>query len=367
MATSRTNFTASSEAIAGVIGEFRMLTLWKSSLVTTLALTVGIATGMVLSAMIARSSQADAQAAVTLEPEKTCYVDFMKLIKDDVVLLSKQIEIYQDIQADQRKEYEGYVKRMSALGKQRDVLQANDRKYRETTEGMIEEEARWSKSKIQAELALQSDVAKEAKIRFQQIRGYALDIAKQRGATQVLVISRTPADSLDFSELQKQMMLTPVLYWNPAYDITDDVEKRAKLDMDNSECDEAFAVDEKGAKRAKLAEDKEKNPERIDYEVALKGTLSLRGKFSDLDKAAGKRIDMESVNARPIWDLRGFGVGTILPAPDGSATYTAPEVLPSSADKEKGAVVEIEVAPEKSRSKGKVLRIRLLPPPKENK
>lgn len=344
-----------------------MLNPWKQNCLTVAALMVGLAAGAALTTLIAQKGQADAQPSAAIEPAKTCYVDFIKLLKEDTVLLGKQIEIAQGIEAYLRREAESYQKRIEAREKERKEHKPNTAKYRQATEDLIALQADFNRKKIKAEVTLQSDFAREAKIRYQQIRGYAIEIASRRGATEVMVISRAPAENLDFTELQRQLMVSPVLHWDPAYDITDEVEKRARLDMSNEECDAVEVYNDKGEKLALKARDEATNPDSIDYEIALKGKFKLAGVFSDLDRASSKRVPMAAKDANPVWDLPSFGTGTIEPQEDGTALYVAPDNLPPGADAAKGAIITIEVAPQKARAKGKTVRIRVLPPPKENK
>lgn len=340
---------------------------WKTRAVALCALALGMFSGALLSTLIVHHSNADAQVASNIEPERTCYCDFVKVLKEDSILLNTQIEIYQFARHRQRGLAEKFEKQLKAKQEAIKTKDAKTEEYARLMEELIQLNASYTKERYDIELDMQSDVNDEAKKRFNTLKRYAIEIAEKHKATQILVISTEPTENMQFTDLQKALMLSPVLHYTKGYDITAELKARADLDKCNFECDKAFMLDAAGKEAAKIPEDKEKNPDRIDYEVALGGKITLRGEFSDLNKTAGKREPVPQADVtkkdgvNPYWDLRGEG--EIKQLPNGDAEYTAPTDWPAAAPKEKPLIVEIEAVPNKARDKGKTVRVRILPPP----
>ncbi len=339
---------------------------WKTRTVALCALVLGLFTGAMLSALVAQGTLADAQPAVTVQSEKTCYVDFVKVLKEDSLLLNEQIEIYQDARFRQRDLAAKFDKQLKVKQEAIKNEPPKTEKYAKLMEEIIQINATYTKERYDIELDMQKDVNDEAKKRFNALRKYAIEIAEKHGATQILVISTDSFDKMDFSDMQKALMLSPVLHYTAGYDITKELKDRADLDKCNFECDKAFAINAAGAEIPKMPEDKVKNPDRIDYEIALGAKLTLRGEFSDLNKTTSKRELIAASAVVPYWDLKGMESGDIKTLPNVDAEYTAPAEMPKSAPAT-GLIVEIEVAPDKARAKSKVIRIRILPPPPKDK
>lgn len=334
---------------------------WKSRTVALCALVLGLFTGATLSALVAQGTMADAQPAVTVQPEKTCYVDFVKVLKEDSLLLNEQIEIYQDARFRQRDLAAKFDKQLKA---KQDAIKnepPKSEKYAKLMEEIIQVNATYTKERYDIELDMQKDVNEAAKKRFNALRKYAIEIAEKHGATQVLVISTDSFDKMDFSDMQKALMLSPVLHYTAGYDITAELKAKADLDKCNHEAEKVYAVDAAGKEVPKLPEDKVTNPDRIDYEVALGATLKLKADFSDIDKTTAKRGPVAAKAVSPVWELKGVDTGELKTLPDGDgAEYTAPKEMPKGAPAT-GLIVEIEVAPDKARAKSKVLRVRIQP------
>ena len=344
---------------------------WKSRTVALCALALGMFSGALLSAIIVHNTHADAQPAPNVEPERTCYVDFIKVVKEDSVLLSVQIEIYTESRERQRSLQSRAERQIKAKQEEIRSKPAKSEEYARLMEEIIQLNAAYTKERYDIELDMQKDINEEAKRRFNKLRDYAVEIAERHKATQILVISTEPTEKMDFSDLQKALMLSPVLHYTKGYDITAELTARAKLDQCNFETTEAYALGADGKKLVKLPEDNEKNPDRIDYEIAHGAKLTLRGDFTDLNKATSKRepVDnaklMEKEGVNPTWILRGEGELKSLPNGDGE--YTAPVVWPEGAPKDKPLILEIDVAPLKARNQSKTLRVRVLPPPPKDK
>lgn len=344
---------------------------WKSRTVALCALALGMFSGALLSTLIVHNTHADAQPATTVEPERTCYVDFVKVLKEDAVLLSVQIEIYSESRQRQRDLSTRTERLMKA--KQEDIRnkQAKSEEYARLMEEIIQLNANYTKERYDIELDMQKDINEEAKRRFNKLRDYAVEIAERHKATQILVISTEPTEKMDFSDLQKALMLSPVLHYTKGYDITAELKARADLDKCNFETTEAYAQGADGKKIDKLPEDKEKNPDRIDYEIAHGAKLTLRAEFTDLNKATSKREPVANASlmakdgVTPTWVLRGEG--ELKSLPNGDAEFTAPLQWPESAAKDKPIILEIDVSPLKARNQSKTLRVRVLPPPPKDK
>jgi hypothetical protein len=327
---------------------------------------MGLFAGAMLSTIVAQGTISDAQPVIVVQPEKTCYVDFIKVLKEDATLLNKQIEIYQEASFDQRDLAAQFDKKLKA--KQADIKNEPPKteKYAKLMEEIIQLNAKYTDERYDIELNMQKDVNDQAKKRFNELRKYAIDIAEKHGATQVLVISTDSFDKMDFSDMQKALMLSPVLHYTAGYDITAELKARADLDRCNHETEKAYAVEATGKEMPKLPEDKVKNPDRIDYEIALGATLTLRGEYSDIDKATSKRGPVAASAVVPFWNLKGMDSGDIKTLPNFDAEYTAPAEQPKGGPAA-GLIVEIEVAPDKARVKSKVLRVRILPAPPKDK
>ncbi|MCC6151822.1 MAG: OmpH family outer membrane protein [Planctomycetes bacterium] len=344
---------------------------WKSRTVALCALALGMFSGALLSTLIVHNTHADAQPATTVEPERTCYVDFVKVLKEDAVLLSVQIEIYSESRQRQRDLSTRTERLMKA--KQEDIRnkQAKSEEYARLMEEIIQLNANYTKERYDIELDMQKDINEEAKRRFNKLRDYAVEIAERHKATQILVISTEPTEKMDFSDLQKALMLSPVLHYTKGYDITAELKARADLDKCNFETTEAYAQGADGKKIDKLPEDKEKNPDRIDYEIAHGAKLTMRAEFTDLNKATSKREPVANASlmakdgVTPTWVLRGEG--ELKSLPNGDAEFTAPLQWPESAAKDKPIILEIDVSPLKARNQSKTLRVRVLPPPPKDK
>lgn len=352
---------------------------WKARTATMVALVLGVFVGGMLGALLAQHTSADAQTATIIEPERTVYVDFVDVLKKDAVLLSVQIEIYQE--AVQRKRELAMRAERQIKAKQEDLKtkSAKTEEYAKLMEELIQLNAKYTRERYDIDLDMQSDINEEAKKRFNQLKKYAIEIAEKHKATQILVVSSEPTDKMDFSDLQKALMLSPVLHYSRGYDITAELRARADLDKVNFECDDVYGVKPDGGKLEKMAKDDPKtapkqrvNPDNIDYEVAAGAKLLLRGEFSDLNKSSSKRekIAADALvggadKANPYWNLRGEG--DVKTLPNGDAEYLAPGEWPTGMPKDKPLVVEIEVAPFKARDKSKVLRVRVLPPATKEK
>jgi hypothetical protein len=344
---------------------------WKSRTVALCALALGMFSGALLSTLIVHNTHADAQPATAVEPERTCYVDFIKVLKEDAVLLSVQIEIYTESRQRQRDLQSRAERQIKAKQEEIRNKPAKSEEYARLMEEIIQLNASFTKERYDIELDMQKDINEEAKRRFNKLRDYAVEIAERHKATQILVISTEPTEKMDFSDLQKALMLSPVLHYTKGYDITAELTARAKLDQCNFETAEVYALGADGKKLDKLPVDKVKNPDRIDYEIAHGAKLTLRGDFTDYNKTADKREPVSNANlmakdgVTPTWTLRGEGELKSLPNGDGE--YATPLNWPEGAPQDKPLVVEIDLAPLKARNQSKTLRVRVLPPPPKDK
>ena len=266
---------------------------------TVLALITGIALGALW-----QPAGAQANPSPPLPPApRTAYVEFLKLLKEDARFGRERIKIMIDLKESLHGFVDEFLPRIERLRKKRDSVNPDTVEYFRAMNDLTDVMGELAFEEIAAESAAKRLMKKKGIAAFSRLRELVHTIAAARGYTQVLNIARDPdseiQSQMDFQALQKELLLSPVLYFEEEHDLTqlvlDEADKRwgkhIKLEVE--------AQDKEGKAIKPLAANKAK----VDYEIDLKQTLQLAVGVTEKDKpAAGKSKKHTATVRGPVAD-----------------------------------------------------------------
>ncbi|MCC6572608.1 MAG: hypothetical protein IT462_02350 [Planctomycetes bacterium] len=304
-----------------------------------------------------KASQAPAVA-------RTAYVDFVKLLKNDPLFLTAQLKEMHKLEIDMREEATTFDAKHANDKKRLEAIKPDEMEYRDLMKDIIESSAKSNRKRMTLESEAQRTIDEEAQKAFKRIKDLVAEISKTKGYSQVMLISSTPAKGLKFDELQKQLLLSPMLIYPEEDDITKFVEKEnfrrsyGYLEIGDStakegtiENDGVWTEDDKGNKTQRAAKDKVNNAADVWFECKVGARLSLKCAVTDLDEN-DKRVPAKPANAEVEWTLIRLQTGTL---DEKTGVYTAPDAMPAAGD-----IVSIRVSCKKAPYKNTTIRVRLI-------
>ncbi|MEZ5991570.1 MAG: OmpH family outer membrane protein [Planctomycetota bacterium] len=269
-------------------------------------------------------------------PRRTAYVDFLSLLKSDRLLLGKQQEMAESMQREMDDIDKRFGKLIQEQARIRELNMPDSIAYRQAMNKQLELERQRYQEKLLFEQLTQAELRDFAIDRFKKLRNLAADIAKGKGYNEVLNIVRNidevTGGQNDFQALQQQLLVSPVLYYESAHDITDDVTKKADELWGETI---SFVVWDEEAKAGGIEfyvidPAKPEEPGKLVSRNAA-GEIEIRlgqkgdFKISVLDKGEPAASPRDRVN----WSKRGVNVGELA---SGAGSYTSPEKFPPNGD-----------------------------------
>lgn len=292
-----------------------------------LALLIAGLAGFALSGL---NTRAEANAT---EPQviKTAYVDFLSVFKKEGKLQSDQRRLFAEADVELQQLETDMAPSVEALEAERKRWEPHDSRHYAAMRSLLDLQRKYNTERLDIESRAQRDLRSAAIESFVRLRNLATDIAKNKGYNQILNIVREPEKIAetqeDFRVLQQQLLLSPVLYFEPEHDITDllAAEAKAKWGIEiKVELEGAVAVGADGKDGAALTKvpEGETNKARIDYKVRLGETVRFKTKVTNNGQpAAGKQ-------AETAWTRTGLKSGEI----NDTGLYTAPKECPLASD-----------------------------------
>lgn len=294
------------------------------------ALAVVLLAGVFAGGVLVRAN-VDAQDGAP-EPRRTAYVDFLSLLKSDNLLRGKQQEKSEEMQREMDSIDKSFGLLVQEQQRIRELNKPDTIAYRQAMNKQLDLERQRYQQKLMIEQLTQADLRDFAIERFRKLRNLAADIAKAKGYNEVLNIVRNieevAAGQNDFQALQQQLLVSPVLYYESAHDITDAVKSKAEEIWGETISFAAWDAEKKTGGIAFAATDPN-NSENPSVPVArnAEGEIEVRlgqsGSFSIVVLDKGEPA--KDKRARVTWSRRGVNVGE-LETRDGA--YTAPAEAP---------------------------------------
>ncbi len=275
--------------------------------------------------LLAGSTLGFSQGGKEPEAPKTAYIDFLSLLKADKMLAKAQFEIQE---ANQQLLYERnlkFKKEEAAIAKSVKDLKAENPAVRKAMNDMNDLRYNFELEIQSIRMSGEKDMRKEGADGFKRLRGLTDTVAKSMGYTQVLNIAGDLSEVLgsgdsDFQALQQQLVLSPVLMYDPAHDITKAVEERAKAEYDPQIVFEDITASVIAPNGGAVAIARNAAGE---LEISL--TQSVQ--FAVVVNAKGKPAEGDA--AKVVWRRTGIGAGAL---DDKTGKYTAPESMPQGGD-----------------------------------
>jgi Skp family chaperone for outer membrane proteins len=191
-----------------------------------LALFCGMVLGMFTMAAFV-NVKADPVPTVEPAAPKVAYVDFRELLRKYGPLQRAQFEIAQDLEMILQGVDGRYADQIAAHEATLRNYEPDHRNYRVADRALIQLERSILQEKLLAEQQAQADLRDAGIEAFSRLRSLVTDVARQRGYSQVLNILRDPQTAAtaqpDFQMLQQQLLVSPVLVFDSAHDLTDEV------------------------------------------------------------------------------------------------------------------------------------------------
>jgi hypothetical protein len=280
---------------------------------TCVALIIGLAAG---------SAFTRAQSDVKVDAPLTAYVDFLSLLGDHHPLAVRRVEISRQLEMRLREideEFGGMVAEQARLMQTSEI---ESPAFRQARTRKLDLERRHMQEELLARQWATADL-REAGIRaFENLRNLANDVARSRGYTQLLNIVGDPESVMgtqdDFQQLQQQLLISPVLLFDKAHDITEIIRERARIQWDPG-----ISFHDDGIK-ASLADGSviQKNGEG-ELEIRLGQVVKFSIQVLKHEQPA------EGDDTRLRWGRTGLNTGNI---DEDSGEYTAPSEFPVYGD-----------------------------------
>ncbi|MCB9892990.1 MAG: hypothetical protein H6839_00910 [Planctomycetes bacterium] len=263
------------------------------------------------------------------QPRRTAYVDFLTLLKSDKPLAIKQqeeAEKMDETMADIEKRWGDEIK---AQQRERELHKPNTHEYRQAMQRQLDAAKNMYEEKLQYEQLAKSELRDFGIDRFKALKNLAADMAKEVGYNEVLNIVHdiedVTAQEDSFQALQQQLLISPVLYYEPEHDITAKVQAEADkrwgsnisivpFDAKTGSGGVSFTI-EGGATKLKR---------NADGEIEIR--LGQNGNFAV--EVLEKDQHAEGDKAKVRWSKRGINVGDL--GADGG--YKAPDTFPLAGD-----------------------------------
>ncbi|MBK9974903.1 MAG: hypothetical protein IPP14_09025 [Planctomycetes bacterium] len=301
--------------------------------------------------------RADAQPE---KPFKVAYVDFLNLLKDDKKLKRDNLKIAIEAERQMAQLQADSQPKLEELQDSLKNLKPHQAAYVSQMSKLIDLNRKFIEERLRIETAGQTEVRDSAIQAYIELRTLVTNLAKERGYSQVLNIVRNPEKVAeaqgDVRALQQQLLISPVIYYEPADDLTDlvaaEAAKTRNIDIKVS-LKEAVAIGadgKAGAALSHLVKDDTANPDKIDFELKLGESIQL--KVDVLDKGATAQGD----NARVVWNRMGVRTGTI----DDNGKFTAPAEAPKRNNGDLDDVVTLVCRSMEDPTVSVEVRIRLL-------
>jgi hypothetical protein len=290
------------------------------------------------------------------EPPKTAYVDFLKLLKNDKTLLREQRRISRETQIGEMAETRTFEEKRGAIEASVKNLKAENPQRRKAMDDLGKLRYEYTLRLMEYRRAGSKDMRNAGIEAFRRLRNLTNDVAKGAGYTQVLNIAGELSDMVgegpeDFEALQRQLLLSPVLLFDPAHDITARVSERAKEQWDPvitlGEIMAHTWVENGGGDEIPRQVTPE-YPEGV-FDIAL----GAKVRFSiEVQK---KGAPAEGEDAGVSWRRNGISTGSL---DEASGEYVAPDNMP-----EGGNTFTVTVISEADPTLKKTVTIRLVPKP----
>lgn len=272
---------------------------------------------------------APATAATPVAP-KVAYVDFLECLKNDYELRREQARINNDLDVELRNIDREYRPKIEKQQDEMKTYQPDTKEYKTAMRRFIEFRRRYNELLLSADSGSQMDVRDEGVKAFKRMRNRVKVLAEKRGYDSVLNILRDP-DSMaeaqqDFRALQQQLLISPVMYFDPAHDLTDEIITELKANQPDYKIEVTTVKTADGETLVKLPKD-DNAPEgtiQPDYEIELGATISISTKVTD------RGNDAKEKEQSVAWRRLGIRTGDFNDDVEGE--YTAPDEMPESGE-----------------------------------
>ncbi len=262
---------------------------------------------------------------------RTAYVEFGTLLREDKLLKRKQQELAEMLEITTIALENESAPLIEDQRRIRSTQLPSTREYRQAMRKQLELETSLYEAKLGFEQQTQKDLKNFAIERFKALRNLVRDIALEKGYTEVLNIAGDAEKveaAEDFQALQQQLLVSPVLYYEPANNITPLVLAKAEeLWGEHITLGELELLDDKGAP---VAVKEEPVPDQLDSEgkPVMRRVVELRlGQVYNVKvqvKDRGTVLAADAPRASVRWSRFGTGTGTI----DDVGRYSAPAEWP---------------------------------------
>jgi hypothetical protein len=275
--------------------------------------------------LLAGSTLSFSQNAKAPEAPKTAYVDFLSLLKKDKLLAKEQFLIQEKLQGMLIERNIQFKDDEAANLESVKGLKAEDPLVRQAMNKMNDLRYSYELDMQQLRTSGEEDLRRAGVEGFKRLRSLTDTVASSMGYTQVLNIAGDLSDVLgggqnDFQALQQQLLLSPVLMYDPAHNITEAVETRAKEEWDLgiavSDITASLIAPNGGA----VAINRNAAGE---FEITLGQSVQFGAAVTAKEKPA------EGDAAKVVWRRTGIGAGAL---DDKTGKYTAPETMPQGGD-----------------------------------
>lgn len=285
----------------------------------------------------------------TPEARRTAYVDFLSLLKQDLPLRQKTLDIADDVEREMAEIEKRWGEVIKAQDEIKRLKKPDTRDYRKAMEEQLYAARRMFEEKLSYEQAAQDELRNFGIKRFKELRNLATDEAKQRGYNEVLNIVRefkdVTAQEDSFQALQQQLLISPVLYYEASHDITDAVQAAANK-LWGSNISMAGFADGKGGISYIVKDSTEAVKRNAEGEIEIR--LGQQGQFGIQVLEKGEPATGASAEVR--WIKRGLDTGELTE----KGEYKAPEEFPA------GDTFTVTVRSKKDPTVSEEVTIRLL-------
>lgn len=293
----------------------------------TTRLCVGVlALALVAGAFVAgtqMNSSADEPEAAP-SPRLTAYVDFMSLLKDDQLLVAKQFETMQDVQTQGDEIEAKYIELIRKEEENRRLAEPDTWQYLQSMQRLLDLQARRYEDQLLLEQKARKYIRDYGIKRYNELRNMVNGIATERGYNEVLNIVRNVEDVRrgegdGFENLQQQLLVSPVLQYEEAHDITDIVSRAA---------DEEWGTDLNMPGPITFTLEGEDEPLERNNDDVIEIRFGQTGTFHTDLADGGTVLSPDDENAGLLWTRAGIRVGEL--SEDGA--YVAPDAWPPRDD-----------------------------------
>jgi hypothetical protein len=288
------------------------------------ALMAGLIAGSSLS-FTQDANEPEVPKAAAPEAPKTAYIDFLSLLKKDKLLAKEQFLIQEKLQGQLIERNLQFKEDEAANLESVKGLKAEDPLVRQAMNKMNDLRYKYELEMQQIRMLGEEALRKEGIEGFQRLRGLTNTVATNLGYTQVLNIAGNLSEVLDasqndFQALQQQLLLSPVLMYDPAHNITKAVEERAKeeWDLGIAVADITASIVAANGGGVPLVRNA-----AGEFEITLGQIVQFTAAVTAKEQLA------EGDAAKVVWRRTGIGAGAL---DDKTGKYTAPDTMPQGGD-----------------------------------